>query len=439
MKFYARTIELKSLEEQYSLVDSSAQMTVITGRRRIGKTLLAKRYTEDKKHIYLFVSKKSETLLCKEFKEIIEEKVDFPIIGSISTFKEIFKLLLEVAKKEKIAVVIDEFQEFYHINPSVYSDIQNLWDSYKFESKMHLICIGSIYSLMHKIFQNNKEPLFGRADKTVYLKPFSPQIIKQILKDNGAFTPENLFVIFLITGGIPRYIEILVHNRKLSEKPIIEYYFSENSPFIHEGKTILIEEFGKEYATYFSILELMSEGRTSRTEIESILNKNIGGYLNKLETDYNVIRKNRPVGAKHTGKIQKYYIRDIFLKFWFRFVQMNRSALENGNYDYMKKYLYKYFQNYKGPLLEQLYQDIFREKSLYNIIGNYWERGNLNEIDLVAVNDLDKSILLGEVKLNVGKAKMHDLQAKSYNLLQKYKEYDVQFLLLGMQNLEEYL
>ena len=68
------------------------------------------------------------------------------------------------------------------------------------------------------------------------------------------------------------------------EKSIIDYYFTENSPFIDEGKIILIEEFGKEYGTYFSILELMAEGRTSRTEIESILEKNIGGYLDKLDS-----------------------------------------------------------------------------------------------------------------------------------------------------------
>ena len=439
MKFYAREQELQSLENQYSIIDSSAQMTVLTGRRRIGKTFLAAKFTKDKKIIYLFVSKKSETLLCKEFQELIQEKIDYPIVGSIFTFREIFKLLLEVAKKEKLVVVIDEFQEFININPSVYSDLQNLWDNYKFESKMHVLFIGSIYSLMHKIFQNSKEPLFGRADKVIYLKPFSPKIIKQILIDNKEYTAENLFIIYLITGGIPRYLEILVNDQKFSEKLIIDYYFNENSSFINEGKTILIEEFGKEYGTYFSILELMSEGRTSRSEIESILEKNIGGYLEKLETDYDLICKNKPVGAKPTGKIQKYHIKDNFLKFWFRFIQINRSALENGNYEYMKKYLYKYIQDYKGPILEKLYQEIFREKNLYNIIGNYWERGNLNEIDLVAVNDLEKNILMAEVKMNLEKAKINDLTSKSMNLLKKYKDYKVQFLLLGMQNLKEYL
>ncbi len=437
MKFYAREKELGLLEKQYLQLKRSAKMTVLTGRRRIGKTSLATRFAVNKKYLYLFISKKSEKLLCEEFAETIKNKFNYPIVGEITHFKDIFKLMLEISKEENIVVIIDEFQEFYNINPSVYSDLQNLWDSYKFAAKMQVIFIGSIYSLMHKIFQNSKEPLFGRADKVMYLKPFSPKTIKEILIDNNGYSAENLFILFMVTGGIPRYIEILINDNITTEKSLTDYYFSDNSPFIDEGKTILIEEFGKEYGTYFSILELMSEGRTSRTEIESILEKNIGGYLEKLATDYDLISKNRPVGAKPTGKIQKYYIKDNFLKYWFRFIQKNRSALENNNYEYLKKYLYKNIATYKGPILEKLYQEIYKERSEFNIIGNYWERGNLNEIDLVAINDLDKKIVLAEIKMNLDKARISILKTKSENLLKKYKGYDVEYLLLGMQNLDD--
>ncbi len=439
MKFYAREKELNLLSKQYNQLDDSAKMTVLTGRRRIGKTFLATNFAHDKKHIYFFISKKSEMLLCEEFIETIKNELNYPIIGQITKFKDVFKLLLEISKTEKIVIIIDEFQEFYTINPSVYSDLQNLWDSYKFKSKIQVIFIGSIYSLMHTIFQNSKEPLFGRADRIMYLKPFTPKTIKNILVENNAYSPENLFILFLITGGVPRYIEILVNDKILTEELITDYYFSGSSPFIDEGKTILIEEFGKEYGTYFSILELMSEGRTSRCEIESILEKNIGGYLEKLEIDYDLITKRKPVGAKSTGKVQKYYIKDNFLKFWFRFIQKNRSALETNNYEYLKKYLNISFSTYKGSILESLFQEMFKEQSEFNIIGNYWERGNLNEIDLVAVNDLEKKIVLAEIKMNLEKAKMKELVIKSENILKKYKEYEVEYLLLGMQNMEKYI
>jgi len=73
---------------------------------------------------------------------------------------------------------------------------------------------------------------------------------------------------------------------------------------------LLIEEFGKEYTTYFSILSLISGSKTSRSEIESILEKDIGGYLDRLENEYSVIRKVKPILAKEGSKIQKYEIID---------------------------------------------------------------------------------------------------------------------------------
>jgi hypothetical protein len=53
------------------------------------------------------------------------------------------------SKEKNITVAIDEFQEFYYINPSIFSDMQNIWDSYKDRSGINLILSGSIYSLIN--------------------------------------------------------------------------------------------------------------------------------------------------------------------------------------------------------------------------------------------------------------------------------------------------
>lgn len=439
MNFYSREKELSTLEKQYKQTDLSSVMTVITGRRRVGKTLLSLNYTKDKKHIYLFVSKKNEVLLCEEFIESIKEKFVIPVLGEIKDFRKVFQLLLEIGKQEKIVVIIDEFQEFYNINPSVYSEIQNLWDQYKEQSKVHLIFIGSIYSLMAKIFKNSKEPLFGRADRIMYLKPFTPGDLKIILEDHKQYSKENLFINYLITGGVPRYQDILIKNNTLSEKKILNFFFNEESPFIEEGKTILVEEFGKEYGTYFSILELMSEGRTSRSEIESILEKNIGGYLERLESDFDIVAKRKPIGSKETGKVQKYFIKDNFLNFWFRYIYKYRSAVEIEYYDYIKEIVNKTLSTYSGPYLEKMFQELIIATKKYNIIGNYWERGNKNEIDIVAINELEKTMLIAEVKMNKHKVNMNILKEKSTKLIQKYEGYQIEYSGLGLQDVDKYM
>ena len=94
--------------------------------------------------------------------------------------------------------------------------------------------------------------------------------IKTILEDNNAYTKETLFYNYLITGGVPRYEEILVKDKCYKLDNILDLILEKDSFFIGEGRNLLIQEFGKDYGTYFSILEMLSIGRTSRSEIESV-------------------------------------------------------------------------------------------------------------------------------------------------------------------------
>ena len=172
MKFYDRQSELEELALLYRQASKAARMTVLTGRRRVGKTILALESAREQSCLYLFVSRKSEALLCAEYLDEIKRRFPVPVIGDIRTFKDVFALLVEVCRTQRLTVIIDEFQEFLSVNPAVYSEIQNLWDLNKASCKMNLILIGSVYSLMHRIFQDNKEPLFGRADRFMILKSF---------------------------------------------------------------------------------------------------------------------------------------------------------------------------------------------------------------------------------------------------------------------------
>lgn len=438
MRFYDRKDELKLLQLLDAQAGQSGKMTVITGRRRVGKTRLSIEFSNDKKYLYLFVSKKSESLLCAEFMTSVKAAFHLPVIGEIKRFADVFKVILQIAEKEQVTLIIDEFQEFFNINPSVFSDIQNLWDLNKDRVRVHLIFIGSVYSLMFKIFQDSHEPLFGRADRLLYLNPFKPKTIKEILEDYGAYSARNLFAVYIITGGMPKYLDILTVNKAFTREDIFSLILQKDSPFLFEGKNLLIEELGRDYGTYFSILELMSASKTSRGEIESIIGKNVGGYLNRLEDIYAIISKVKPFNAKKTGRLQKYRIKDNFLNFWFRFIHRNRSAVETENFAYIQKILDRDFDTYSGFFLEKLFQELIGEKHEYNRIGNYWEKGNANEIDIVAVNDLDKKMLIAEVKLNAKRINIDELKVKSKKLLKSYQDYRIQYLGLSLDDLGSY-
>ena len=89
MKFYNRTKEIEELQRiQNRAFDSRSRMTVITGRRRIGKTSLALRATEgEHPTVYLFVSRKNEAALCEEFAGLISSALDCYVPSEIKSFK----------------------------------------------------------------------------------------------------------------------------------------------------------------------------------------------------------------------------------------------------------------------------------------------------------------------------------------------------------------
>lgn len=429
MKFYNREDELQALSSMFDQSEQQAQMVALTGRRRVGKTLLANEFIKEKRHIYLFVAKKSEQLLCEEFlQEIKIAFQDLPIvIGEIKFFKDILLLLLQIAKTTPLTVVIDEFQEFLQINPSVFSEVQNLWDQHKQSSKLTLIFIGSVFSLMNKIFRDQKEPLFGRADRIFNLKAFSIQTLVNILEDHRIQQPRMLFDLYCITGGLPKYVELLMNQRVKNLDDCLTFMLSKFSPFLSEGKYLLIEEFGKEYITYFSILELISFGKTSRNEIESLLQKNIGGYLQRLEQEYSVIKQLKPINAKPNSRIVKYQINDNFINFWFRYFYRHRSAIELENFDYVKSIIRDDYNTYAGKILERYYYDLYAQSGKYNRIGSYWEKGNQNEIDLIAINDQDKVIVIADIKLQKKKLDLAKLKIKAENLIQDFSDYTIEY------------
>lgn len=427
MRFYGRKTELAELEEVYSQSVNEGKLVVLTGRRRVGKTLLALEFLKDKPGLYLFISRKTEVLLCSDLLTEIKKQFNLPFVGDHTSFSKIFELLLEISKNQQIIVILDEFQEFFRINDSVFSDIQRLWDLNKRSSQMTLVIIGSVYSLIHKIFQDSKEPLFGRADRFLKLEAFSISTLKEIARDFGIVDRYEIFNLYAITGAMPKYLDLLLTNQALSFDQITHFMVREHSLFLSEGRHLLMEEFGRDHLIYFSILELLASGKTSRPELESILEKDVGGYLKRLEVDYGLIASRRPFDAKPQSRQLCFYIRDNFLKFWFYFIYRHRQALEMKNYSYVIDAIKADYRTFCGPLLEKYFLAVLVEEGNFNRVGSYWEKRHLNEIDIVATNDREKRLFFAEVKLNPAKISIEKLREKSLGLARQYRDYSIEY------------
>jgi hypothetical protein len=439
MKFYNREHELEMLRRAEELSVSESQMTVLTGRRRIGKTKLMLRFTEGKTAVYLFVSRKSENILCQQFAEVASAALDTPI-GQYSRFADLFEHLLRISAQRPFTLIIDEFQEFENIDGSIIGDIQRVWDLNKDRSRVNLLLSGSVYSMMHRIFEDEKQPLFSRASNIIRLQPFRTDVLKQILRDNNPdYTAEDLLALYSFTGGVAWYIELLMKAGATTFEKMTDYIFSENSFFIGEGKNLLVEEFGRDYNIYFSILECVARGVNTRGELETAVGKSeLGGYLAKLTGDYGLISQSKPIFSKPSAKVTRYSITDNLLTFWFRFIYKYMNYIEAGGIQLLKQVFLRDYTTFSGQMLERYFRQQARESGKYTAIGNFWDRRGEHETDIILVNDLDKVIVVGEIKRqakNIDLVKLSDNAEYFLNLHSELKPYKLELQELDLQKM----
>ena len=398
MRFYDRESEQELLRDVLQQSKREARMTVVMGRRRIGKTELSLR-CGDETVLYFFVGKKAEALLCQDFIDEITSKLGVPVLGQASRFSELFRFILQLSETRAFTLIIDEFQNFQKVNPTVFSDMQRDWDLKKRVSHLNLIISGSVFSLMRKIFEDYEEPLFGRADEKISLQPFSTKVLKEILHDfSPNYSNEDLLALFSITGGVAWYVTLLLDRGKTNCDKMLGALTEENSPFVGEGKNILIEEFGTDYVVYFSILTCIASGMKTSAEIKNELGlDNISSYLSRLEDYYGLISKYQPIFAKENGRKVRYQLNDCFLIFWFRFFFKYQALVENKAMKALDAIIRRDYSGVSGLMMERYFMRKFQEEGKY-IIGKWWDRRGFNEIDLVVVDPIGKEAWVYELK-----------------------------------------
>ncbi len=439
MKFYDRENEMHMLHEIESATHEGSRMTVLVGRRRIGKTKLLLHASEGKPVVYFFVSRKSESILCSQFVEEAERELGMPI-GAYHRLADLLEHLMRLSQSMPFTLIIDEFQELLNIDASIIGDIQRVWDLNKDRSRINLLLSGSVYSMMHRIFEDNKEPLFSRASNIIHIHAFRTDVLKEILRDcNAHYTNEDLLALYSFTGGVAWYVELLMDARAFTYKKMVDAIFRENSLFINEGKNLLVEEFGKDYSVYFSILECIARGVNTRGEITAAVGLNeIGGYLSKLENSYSIIRQMRPIFSKASSKTVRYYIADNFLTFWFRFFHKYMGYIESGSIELLKQTFLRDYPTFSGTMLERYFRQKASESGRYTHIGNFWDRKGEHEIDLILANELDKTVKVGEVKRqakNISSTLLQDKADYFLTLHPQLQSYRMELFQLDLQDM----
>ena len=378
---------------------------------------------EDEPYLYFLVTRRSETDQCQDFQERTRETLGISVYGQGMRFGQLFKILMQESLKRPFTLVIDELQEFMFVEPGIFGEIQEHWDAYHAESKMNLIVCGSVNTLMNKLFFEDGQPLYGRSTSHMKLEPFSLSVMKSILREyNPDATDEDILALWTFTGGVARYVEELMDRGDVTKERMIDGIMREHSYFFEEGKGVLVQEFGKEYGTYFSIMSALARGVTTRNEIEQIVGMSIGGHLTKLEETYSLVQKRQPIFETNVNKSCRYRIKDNFFAFWFRFVFKHADLIELKRFDVLADILRRDYETFSGFALEGYFRERFIEERRYTKIGSWWDRKGENEIDLICEDELHNRLDFFEVKRDPARIGLDALEKKAEAFLRKNPE-----------------
>ena len=406
MRFFGREIELKELRKVRELSQERSRFTVLTGRRRVGKTELSREAFDDGKTPYLNlpITRQPEVTLCAQLQEEAERVLHLGIHGTCTRFGELFRELMKEAERRPYTLVIDEFQEFDRTNPGVYGDIQHIWDEYHNKTKLNLVVNGSVNRLMNKIFFDDSQPLYGRNTGTLMLKPFGPSLLKEIFRCyKPDYTNSDLLALWTVSGGVARYVDMMMSAHAFTKAEMLEEIFSPLSAYIPEGRTILADEFGSDYGTYFTLLAAISSGQTTSAELKNLLGTEVGGFLAKLEDQYSIVEKKQPIFGKPTSKNAHFQVDDCFFRFWFRFVHKLSYLNELGRRDRMRDIAERDFGVFSGYALERYFTAKIVEDNGCTRIGSWWDRKSENEIDIVCEDEIAETLAFYEVKIDASR------------------------------------
>ncbi len=396
-KFVDREFELSSLNRIYT--EPGLRFIIVYGRRRVGKTELIKRFSDQKDSIYFLADKRGTkknvmrmAKLAASYFHDTEPKVD--------DFDELFSYISKRADKKNLIIIIDEFSYLVEKDDSIPSVFQLIVDEVITDSNIFLTLSGSSVSMMENLL-GKKSPLYGRGMGHFKLDPFR-------IEDVWRFFPRHkigdIIRIYSVTGGIAYYCSLFDPDEGVFGN-INRVILSRDGRLYEEIEFLLSEEF-RDSATYENILEAMSTGLSSLTKIANHADMNAKDASSYLKTLINlrIVRKEKPITERLRKKTNLYFIEDNFFKFWFRFAKPNMSYLESGNTGFVLDKIKRDFDYYVSrQVFESVCKEFISKLNLSNglplkiqDLGRWWEKGR--EIDLVGINDETRQILFIECK-----------------------------------------
>lgn len=400
MEFVDRIEESKKLVRALNRPEPS--LFVVYGRRRLGKSTLLTRLLKES-DIYFMAGRQDQT----QQRRLLADTIAIHYAGiNNAEYHDWESLLLAMSvymtnTDVPHTLCLDEFPYMVKSCPELPSVLQRLVDLKKLT--YHIVICGSSQHMMQDMVLNSTEPLYGRARQIIRLLPLSIKYMPEAIPSlNAIETVENYAVI----GGVPRYWELRKDEDSL--KDMIMDMIANPIGMLYEEPERLLADDMEHTALATSILSLIGNGANRLAEIASRLGRKSTDLSNPLSRliQLGYVRREVPFNEnERNSKRSLYKLNDPLLKFYYRFVVPQQSAINRKMSEYVRQYIEDNFADYVAEEWEELCQQAVSGSILFGqrwgVASRWW--GNIDknrqaEFDVVAETTDKRSLLIGECK-----------------------------------------
>lgn len=404
MTFVDRERELAALEQFWR--SERAECIPVTGRRRVGKTFLLEQFAQGKRAVYFRCLLTETVEQLPALGQALAELAGDPVLSAQppTSWAAIFALIEQLARQERLLLVLDEIPYWAARDASLPSVLQNWWDARGHGLNLMLVLCGSAVQMMEGLL-TGAAPLAGCITGRLPVRPLDFRAAAALV---GYADPVTALTAYGILGGVPLYLTFFQARRSLRDN-ILQAIVSPASRLYVEPQAV----FAAHHQVYdarsaLAVLRAIAHGRQRWSDIAAatgVTTSALGRIMDPLIGDLGLVERVLPVTETHPTRsyYTQYHLTDNFFRFWFRFIEPNQGHIEFGDMERITDLILARLPDYMGLPFEAMCRDWVRLASAAGAlaqrvgrVGTWWNPDH--QLDIVGLDEDGRAALLGEAK-----------------------------------------
>ncbi|MCP4417444.1 MAG: ATP-binding protein [Chloroflexi bacterium] len=401
--FIGRVGELEMLNRMWK--SSKAELIILYGRRRVGKTRLLTHWIQEHEGegLYWMAEPSSAVDQLRSFSQALANFADpedtAPLDFTYANWEQAFRQVALLAQGRRMALFIDEITYLMDTNRSIIGTLQKVWDHRLSQTNLVLALSGSQMGMMQEDMLSYDAPLYGRATVQLELPslPFGA---------SGRYFPnyaaEERVKLYAIWGGVPAYWERIQPNLSVMEN-LYEQLRPSNAWMLDEPR-LLLQDFLTEFYNYVGIMRAMAQGVHALGEIgkrNGLSSTHMSSYLRVLR-DTHFVERRVPVTQRNSAsRLGRYHVTDPYLRFYYRFLAAYQSKLAMGQQEQVLRSVEETLGLFieTNTWREMCQEWLLRASAADEIpvpieaVGGEWKR--TFHVDVVGISEEDRGVALG--------------------------------------------